>query len=489
LVADYAMALTAAEIEAVLLELTPAVRHGWIQKIHQPASLTLVFEIRAPGKTHRLLVSCHPDTARLHLIDRGMPNPPTPPAFCQFLRAYIQGARIDDVRQIPNHRIVEFYVTAKDGPRRIVCELTGASANVLVLDTEGRILRDLAHQRDRIGELYVPPERKGSVPPEHRRMRFTGSLDRQFPLSAEMDAHYRNRETAVAQDAAREARRRVLKKAIKKMQRQIDAWHGDLVKANAYREYARYGELIKANLAAIPKGADRVTVIDYFDKTLPEVTIPLDSAKSAHGNMDDYFRKHRKFLAAEQELPPRIDRARQELSRLREELALIEAGTWVQPVPSGSDIPTAPRTFASRRRERGNRTTGPFRQFTSTDGLPIFVGRNARENDELTFKLAKSDDLWLHARGVPGSHVIVRLEKGKEPPPETLRDAAVLALLYSDLKKSGKGDVIYTRRKWVKKAKGQAPGAVLVTQDKSLHVAFDRTRLDALKARSLPEQA
>jgi predicted ribosome quality control (RQC) complex YloA/Tae2 family protein len=120
----------------------------------------------------------------------------------------------------------------------------------------------------------------------------------------------------------------------------------------------------------------------------------------------------------------------------------------------------------------------------SVDGLPMFVGRNARENEELTFRLAKSDDLWLHARGAPGSHVVVRLAKGADPPPETLRDAATLALFYSDLKKSGKGEVIYTRRKWVKAAKKQAPGAVLVTHEQSIHVHLDRKRLDSLKARS-----
>jgi predicted ribosome quality control (RQC) complex YloA/Tae2 family protein len=120
----------------------------------------------------------------------------------------------------------------------------------------------------------------------------------------------------------------------------------------------------------------------------------------------------------------------------------------------------------------------------SADGLPIFVGRNAQENEELTFRLAKSDDLWLHARGAPGSHVVVRLAKGADPPPETLRDAATLALLYSDLKKSRKGEVIYTRRKWVKKAKGQAAGAVIVTQEKTMSVKLDTQRLAALKERS-----
>ncbi len=79
---------------------------------------------------------------------------------------------------------------------------------------------------------------------------------------------------------------------------------------------------------------------------------------------------------------------------------------------------------------------------------------------------------------------MVRLPKGTEVPPETLRDAATLALLYSDLKKSGKGDVIYTRKKWVKKAKGQAAGSVIVAQEKSAHVQLDRARLERLKERT-----
>ena len=112
------------------------------------------------------------------------------------------------------------------------------------------------------------------------------------------------------------------------------------------------------------------------------------------------------------------------------------------------------------------------------------MGRNAQENEDLTFRLAKGDDVWLHARDSPGSHVIVRLSKGADLPPETLRDAATLALLYSDLKKSGKGDVIYTRRKWVKKAKGQATGAVIVTQEKTISVKLDAQRLAALKERN-----
>jgi predicted ribosome quality control (RQC) complex YloA/Tae2 family protein len=222
--------------------------------------------------------------------------------------------------------------------------------------------------------------------------------------------------------------------------------------------------------------------VDYFDEELPKLTIPLDQTKTPQGNMDDYFRKHRKHLAAERELHPRIEKEQKEMETQQRELTAIEQGTWQPPEKSPMSARTVSRTGGGKGRPQQH--SGPFRRFTSSDGLAIYVGRNARENDELTFGVAKNDDLWLHARGTPGSHVVVRLEKGADVPPETLRDAATLALLYSDLKKSGKGDIIYTRRKWVKKAKGQAPGAVTVSQEKSVFVALDKARLVSLKERS-----
>jgi predicted ribosome quality control (RQC) complex YloA/Tae2 family protein len=477
------MALTTRDITRVVGEIEPILRAGWIQKIQQPTARTLVFDIRVPGRTHRLLLSCQPDTARLHLASRPLPNPPTPPAFCQFLRAHFQGARIDEIRQVPNDRIVEIHLTSKEGPRKIVCELTGKTADILILDAEQRILRSLTQQHDRVGQTYRPPVKRESGSAGSKPTRFIESPGEGISISAAIEAYYQDKESTLALDQVKEARLRSLKKTLKKERRLIEAWREDLAKAIKYRDYARFGELIKANLGAIKKGADLITVTDYFDNTLPEVTIPLDTTKSPQGNMDDYFRKHRKCLAAERELQPRIERAEHDVERLQQELQAIEQGTWTPPTLQPAK-PMPLRATKGKDEKSDKRARGPFRRFVSTDGAQIFVGRNARENDELTFGLAKSDDLWLHARGTPGSHVIVRLEKGADPQLETIRDAATLALLYSDLKKSGKGDVIYTRRKWVKKAKGQALGAVTVTQEKSLHVNLDKKRLDAIKARS-----
>ncbi|HXX75449.1 MAG TPA: NFACT family protein [Nitrospiraceae bacterium] len=479
------MALSAREITAVLEEVAPVLTGGWIQKIHQPAALTIVLEIRTPGLTHRLLISCFPETARLHLITASRQNPVSPPPFCQFLRAHLQGAHIDAITQIQDDRIVRIDLTTKAGTRALVAELTGKTANLFVLDGDERLVRELKGSRDRQGQPYKPP----ALAPHSRRIPSSISVahsvsDARFPLSAAIEATYQDRDAAASLDEARAAKLGTLKKSIKKLQRRIDAWHDDLTKAAKYRTYGRYGELLKANLNLIKRGQREVTVVDYFEDSLPSLTIPLDPTKTPQGNMDDYFRKHRKYLASERELHPRIEAGRAELAAMHRELDTIKLGTWRPPaiLSAGRSKGRGP---ADNRTKPGLQTRrGPFRRFTSADGLPIFVGRNARENDDLTFRFASSDDLWLHARGVPGSHVVVRLAKGQDIPQETLRDAATLALLYSDFKKSGKGDVIYTRRKWVRKAKGHSAGAVTVTHDQSLVVTLDRVRLERLKTDS-----
>jgi predicted ribosome quality control (RQC) complex YloA/Tae2 family protein len=111
--------------------------------------------------------------------------------------------------------------------------------------------------------------------------------------------------------------------------------------------------------------------------------------------------------------------------------------------------------------------------FHSSDGLRILVGKSGAGNDHLTWRLARSHDLWLHAQGIPGSHVLVRLEKGKQPPPRTLREAAQLAAYYSRARGQVKVPVEYALRKYLRKPKAAAPGAVLVTQEKTILVRPD----------------
>ncbi|TRZ99821.1 MAG: DUF814 domain-containing protein, partial [Nitrospiraceae bacterium] len=296
-------------------------------------------------------------------------------------------------------------------------------------------------------------------------------------LSAELERRFQERDEARARARQREALKSALRKKLKRAGKRVEALESDLTKAERYRTYDRYGELLKSRLGDIPKGAASITVTDYFDPALPELVLPLDPAKSPKGNMEDYFKKYRKFLGAEKEIRPRLLTAQAEAAALRESLSALdrdEAPDQEGPLVGAVREPPL-------RRKKENASAKPFRRFTTEAGDAILVGRNSRENEELTFGLARSHDLWLHASGAPGSHVVLRLEKGAEARRESLLDAATLALQYSNLRKSGQGEVLYTYRKHVRKPRGAKPGLVTVTQDKRLYVKLDQKRLKRLK--------
>jgi predicted ribosome quality control (RQC) complex YloA/Tae2 family protein len=311
-------------------------------------------------------------------------------------------------------------------------------------------------------------------------------FEERYPVSGELEARYAQQEQAEGQDTILQLQLAQVRKALKHAKRKIQALQEDFKKTERFREYARYGELLKGHLHEIKKGQESIAIVDYYDPALPTLTLPLDSSKDAVWNMEDYFRKYRKFIGAQEHLQPRVDQARQEVSRLEEKLAQLEQGivdTDVKPnvkpkTAKTSGAPVSPGTRSSKAKPAPAKG---YRTYTSADGLPILVGKTARDNDYLTLKVANPDDLWLHARGTPGSHVVVRLDKGATVPPETLKDAATLTLWFSDLRKSGKGEVIYTLRKFVKKAKGHKAGTVMVEREKSLWIEMKEDRLERLK--------
>jgi predicted ribosome quality control (RQC) complex YloA/Tae2 family protein len=122
----------------------------------------------------------------------------------------------------------------------------------------------------------------------------------------------------------------------------------------------------------------------------------------------------------------------------------------------------------------------PYREYHSAKGERIWVGKNAAGNDALTFSRAKPHDLWLHARGIPGSHVVVPLAKGAPASQEVLLDAAHLALYHSDAKGEPRGEVSYTPVKFVHRVKGGAPGQVNYTREKTLLVRIEPERMRRL---------
>jgi predicted ribosome quality control (RQC) complex YloA/Tae2 family protein len=214
------------------------------------------------------------------------------------------------------------------------------------------------------------------------------------------------------------------------------------------------------------------------------VRVALDPALGPKENMERYYRRARRIAESAARVAARTGEVRAREAALR---ALAEA---VEGAPM-ADLPrlerearrlgAGPRPPPPPRRKR-EAPLPPHRTFRSLAGVPIWVGRGAEENDTLTVRLARGNDLWLHARGRTGAHVLVRLERGRAPDQETFLDAAHLAAHFSDARGEGLVEVASTRAKYVHKPRGAAPGAVTYSQEKVIALRLEPGRLERLLA-------
>jgi len=475
------------DINAVLTEMTPICVGGFIQKIQQPTPDTIILGLRRPGRSFSIFLSVHPQYGRLHILSQKPPRAQTPPAFCQYLRAHLLGAQLHRLTQTPHDRIVWFELKKNERVRFLVVALIGRSANIFILDAQTTVLRALKPGRQPVGQPFILVPCPWNATRSQESFPPMPDVDEiRFPVSERIEAAHSISERNAWIEQQHHRQIVALRTSIKQLQRRITKLAQDFEKACTYREYGRYGELLKSHVSLLQKGQHHVTVVDYFDEKLPELTLSLDPEKDGHENLKNYFTKYGKFTGANKHLVPRLDQAKTELVKLQAELHILENKKISDPAGQETgqrSIQSMPLQQPQEPQRAGvkRQTPLPYRRFRSQEGHAILVGKTAKDNDAVTFKVAKPDDLWLHARGSPGSHVVIKLEKKQQAPPETLKDAATLAVFYSDLRKSGKGEVIYTLRKNVRKPKGAKTGAVTVTQEKSLWVFVDQARLDRLK--------
>ncbi|MHB8873279.1 MAG: NFACT RNA binding domain-containing protein, partial [Myxococcaceae bacterium] len=216
-----------------------------------------------------------------------------------------------------------------------------------------------------------------------------------------------------------------------------------------------------------------VRVTGYTAAGPVEELISLDPALSPKAQVERHFHQYKRLLRGCEHAARRAKELEAERDRLAAELARIEALPSEALVAPGAPAPPPPR-------KAGPPAASPFREYRSARGARILVGKSGAGNDALTFGVARPHDLWLHARGVPGSHVVVPLEKNEAPAQETLLDAAHLALHHSDAKGEPRGEVSYTPVKFVHRQRGGSPGQVTYTREKTLLVRMEPERLRRL---------
>ncbi len=276
-----------------------------------------------------------------------------------------------------------------------------------------------------------------------------------------------------ARDAMRQKSqdiRKTVANLCQRLRRKLAIQEKELLDARDRERLRQLGDIVTANLHKAVKGQKFMEAEDFYDEEMPLITIPLSPLLSPQQNAAKFYKDYARKKTAEKELTHQLALGGEELHYLEsvlEELDRAETEQELEEIRQELRSGGYLRQDPSKKR-RKQPPVQPLR-FVSTDGYPIYVGRNNRQNEDLTFRLARKDDLWLHAQKVPGSHVIIACA-GAEPPDSTITQAAALAAGHSQSAQGQNVPVDVTRVKSLKKPPSARPGMVLYHTYRTVYV-------------------
>jgi hypothetical protein len=285
------------------------------------------------------------------------------------------------------------------------------------------------------------------------------------------------------EELVRARARTQLKSALKRAERKAEAIRGDVARADTAPRLRREASVLLCHLHELGRGAKQVSLLDESVDPPEPLLIELDPAKDARLNAEHKFERARKLDRGVVIARSRLHDAESELERLRGLLTAIDGDDREAfgDAARTLGLPLAqPAQAAPKKREP--QTHSPYRTFLGAGQRRILVGKGAADNDALTVTIARPHDHWLHARGVHGAHVIIPRDKNAQIPPELLLDAAHLAAHFSDARGERISEVQHTERRYVRKPKGAALGAVMVDREKVLVLRLESDRLTRLLA-------
>lgn len=287
-------------------------------------------------------------------------------------------------------------------------------------------------------------------------------LDKFDTMILALDAFTRLYLTQLLFDSRKQAHVGELTKRLKFKQKRTKELLYSLENLKNRRSYSELGDLLMANLQSIHKGTGSVEVFDFYNDS--KLKIKIDPLLSPQQNAGRYYQKSKNEIIAAEHKHKQLQQLQVEMEALSAQLAEIEEAESMKALKKieTSDLPL-------RTNEPKQKMALPYREF-KIDGYAVWVGKSAKANDELISKYAGKNDLWLHAKDVSGSHVIVKHPGVHSLPMGIIEKSASLAAWYSKAKNSAWVPVVYTQRKFVRKPKGAAPGKVVIEKEKSILV-------------------
>lgn len=574
------MALDGAFLYAVKSELNSLIG-GRVEKIHQPSREEIIISIRTRNGGKKLYISANAASARIHITEKSIDNPQTPPMFCMLLRKQLGSGKLVDIRQDGLERILFLCFECVNELGDIVtitiaCEIMGRCSNIVIINQEGRVIDSIKRVDEEMSrERLVLPGMKYTMPPRNVRLNFltaereeialalretaeaelskalirvfegispilarewtffagrgtyleSGSLKgdaldrlifaikrtrdqllngeccfsavstkegqlkdfsfirlsqfgtlmytKELPSASELlDYFYFERDRSARTKQRANDLFRLLMNLTERTERRLSVQREELVSCANKERFKLCGDLISANMYRICKGDSSVTLENFYDEAYTPVEIVLDVRKTPAQNAQYYYSEYKKSVTAEMKLTEQIAKGEDELQYLDSVFdALTRASSENDIIQLRLELREQGYIKSVSGKAKPPKALPPI-EYRSSDGYTILVGRNNRQNDQLTLKFSEKTDIWLHTQAITGSHVII-VTDGKTPPDKTIEEAAVIAAVNSKGRNSTLVPVDYCLAKFVKKPAGAKPGKVIFINYKTAFVKPD----------------
>ncbi|MEW5849536.1 MAG: NFACT RNA binding domain-containing protein [Myxococcota bacterium] len=473
-------------LTALARELNSWASSARIQKIYQAGARTVVLDLHHHGVTASLLMRAE-DVPRLSLTSGKHTRAETePPAFQGLLRKHLANARYRELSVEPARRSASLVVDTLQGTRTLVMEWSRDSANLILLHEGGKILGAaqpalLTARGLKVGKPYTPPPEhavEDVAAPEITAQQISTHPLSAWPTHAAVDLAQQEVQAPKERGALVQARRRV-KAELDRVTRLVRALEGDLSRADEAVTLRTAAERAKAQLRDLPRGEPTWNLRDPYDPSAAEITVKVDPALGPHENMERLFHKARRLESTRKHATPRLAESRERAEVLRALIAEIDASqdaaaveARVAEVLGGKPAPQTGKKAGPSRRM-------PFRAFQTSQGWRVLCGKTSADNDTLTHRTARGNDIFLHARDAHGAHVILVVEGKPESLDGPIGEAALIAAHFSESRGEAVVDVRWTEVKHVRKVPGRV-GMVTLAKERVRRVRTTDPKLAAL---------
>jgi predicted ribosome quality control (RQC) complex YloA/Tae2 family protein len=429
----------------------------------KPSHFLLVF--KKNSTVQKLLVCFQQPFTRFHLVSESFEYEER--HVHELLQELLSGMHLKSVETINADRIVQFQFTNGSRTLFFICEFFSKHPNCYLTDSDFNIFYSL-HPSKSI--VYRYPSSPIANQPSNRILNHK-----------EMEKYYADLEEKHLFEEEKNRLEKELKKNLKNLYANHAKLNQSIEDCKNWESVQHEGDLIKANIHLFKKGQLSFTVQDWL--TDQKYVIQVSPQSSPQEEMAKCYRRARKLqrgliplLDQQKKIALKIESVEKQLRELAEIDSLIELKKR-----SSQTSSSCKKTQLIKKQKKAL----PYHIFHSTSGMQIWVGKNAKSNEWLTFHAANGNDWWLHVQGSSGSHVIIKTRKGQAPNPDTLQDAMQLALLYSKSKDHGEAEICLTQKKYVSRLGQGKTGKVQVSQHTTHWIRLDNERCKRIKEQSL----